>query len=86
MFLLLAVKPAIELNTKNFTTNEWLRFLRALPQHMTMEKMKELDEAFHFSTTGNSEILFAWLEHVINNNYKDSYPALKVFLTQNQMQ
>ncbi len=73
--------PAKSLNTKNYTTNEWLRFLRSLPKKITNEKMKELDDAFHFSTTGNSEILFAWLEHVIENGYKESYPALREFLT-----
>ena len=74
-------KQASALNTKNYTTNEWLRFLRSLPDTMTHEKMKELDSAFHFSSTGNSEILFAWLEHVIKNKYTDSYPVLRKFLT-----
>ena len=74
-------KKASALNTKNYTTNEWLRFLRLLPDQMTNDKMKELDSSFHFSTTGNSEILFAWLEHVIANKYSDSYPALREFLT-----
>jgi leukotriene-A4 hydrolase len=73
--------PAKSLNTKNYTTNEWLRFLRFLPNQISHEKMKELDDAFHFSTTGNSEILFAWLEHVIENKYKEAYPALREFLT-----
>ena len=43
--------------------------------------MKELDNAFHFSTSGNSEILFAWLLHVISNKYEINYPILKNFLT-----
>jgi leukotriene-A4 hydrolase len=73
--------PAKSLNTNNYSTNEWLRFLRSLPKNISHEKMKELDDAFHFSTTGNSEILFAWLEHVINNQYKESYPVLREFLT-----
>ena len=73
-------KQASSLNTKNYTTNEWLRFLRILPDQITIEKMKELDVAFHFSSTGNSEILFAWLEHVILNQYSDAYPALRNFL------
>jgi hypothetical protein len=71
----------MSLNTKNYTTNEWLRFLRSLPKEISYDKMKELDNTFHFSTTGNSEILFAWLEHVIENKYKDSYPTLRDFLT-----
>ncbi len=73
--------PASSLNTKNYTTNEWLRFMRSLPEKLSSEKMKELDNAFHFSTSGNSEILFAWLLHVISNKYEINYPILKYFLT-----
>jgi hypothetical protein len=72
--------PANKLETKNFTTSEWLRFLRALPDEMSDVQMNELDSAFHFSSSGNSEILFAWLEHVIASKYKPSYPALENFL------
>ena len=74
-------KAASALNTKNYTTNEWLRFLRSLPPQLSHKQMKELDDAFHFSSTGNSEILFAWLENVIANKYSDSYPVLRSFLT-----
>jgi len=74
-------KPASQLNTANYSTHEWLRFLRALPDSLSHEKMRELDEAFHFSMTGNSEIKFAWLEHVIASNYGASYKALRDFLT-----
>jgi aminopeptidase N len=73
-------KPAKSLQTKDYTTNEWLRFLRSLPSHMDHQRMKELDDTFHFTNTGNSEILFAWMEHVIRNKYSASYPALKNFL------
>lgn len=73
--------PASSLNTKNYTTNEWLRFMRSLPEILSHEKMKELENVFHFSTSGNSEILFAWLLHVISNKYEINYPILKNFLT-----
>jgi leukotriene-A4 hydrolase len=72
---------ASKLVTKNYSTYEWMRFLRSLPSSMTSQQMKDLDEAFHFSATGNSEILFCWLEHVISNEYKPNYPAVKNFLT-----
>lgn len=73
--------PTSSLNTKNYTTNEWLRFMRSLPEKLSHDKMKELDNTFHFSTSGNSEILFAWLLHVISNKYEINYPILKNFLT-----
>ncbi len=74
-------KPAASLNTQNYTTNEWLRFLRSIPDNLNQEQMADLDKTFKFTSTGNSEILFAWLEHVISSKYSPAYPALKSFLT-----
>ncbi len=71
-----------QLQTKNYTANEWLRFLRALPGKMSTEQMKSLDYTFHFTTSGNSEILFVWLTHVIANQYEPAYPALRSFLNE----
>ncbi len=71
---------AASLETSKYTTNEWLRFLGLLPEKLTHQQMKELDETFHFSQTGNSEILFAWLERVITNQYPENYPVLRKFL------
>lgn len=71
---------ANKLVTKDYSTFEWLRFLSLLPENLSNDKMKELDDAFHFTTSGNSEILFAWLEKAIQNNYDPAYPALKHFL------
>lgn len=73
--------PASSINTKSYTTNEWLRFLRSIPETLSQEQMTELDKAFKFTSSGNSEILFAWLEHVIGSKYAPAYPALKSFLT-----
>ena len=73
---------AQQLTTKGYSTYEWLRFIGLLPEKMTIFQMKDLDDAFHFTTSGNSEILFAWLEKSIENNYEAAYPALKEFLNQ----
>ncbi len=43
--------------------------------------MAELDGAFKFSETGNSEILNEWLLKAIANKYEPAYPALERFLT-----
>ncbi|MBN4051189.1 M1 family metallopeptidase [bacterium AH-315-M05] len=71
---------ATELNTKEWTTHEWLHFLRHLPSETSTEKMGELDKAFNFTHSGNSEILAAWFIHVINNKYTDAYNVLEKFL------
>jgi hypothetical protein len=72
--------PPSKLNVSGYSTDEWLRFLRFLPAKLSESQMKDLDDTFHFSTSGNSEILFAWLEHVIAGEYRKDYPAVKNFL------
>jgi aminopeptidase N len=73
--------PAKELHIDNWTTHHWLDFIRHLPSSMTHSQMAELDAAFGFTKTGNYEILCAWLQYVIANQYKPAYPTLKEFLT-----
>lgn len=72
---------ASELQTEAWTTHHWLHFLNQLPQPLTQSQMAELDRAFGFSDTGNSEILHDWLLHVIANQYEPGYAALEAFLT-----
>lgn len=72
---------ADDLNTKDWSTHEWLRFLRYLPASTTLGEMAALDRAFHFSDSGNSEILAQWLVASVKLGYKPAYPALERFLT-----
>ena len=51
-----------------------------MPESLSAEQMVELDEAHHFMETGNSEILFAWLMLVIQNEYEPGYETLEAFL------
>ena len=74
-------KAAKELSTAGWTTQHWLHFLGRLPDPVAKEKMADLDAAFGFSRSGNSEILSAWLLHAIKNRYEAAYPALETFLT-----
>jgi hypothetical protein len=43
--------------------------------------MADLDAAFHFSASGNAEILSAWLVKVIDSGFEPAYPTLERFLT-----
>jgi leukotriene-A4 hydrolase len=70
-----------QLQTDQWSTHEWLRFLRSLPDTITAERLADLDEAFGFTATGNSEMLFAWLRVAIRNRYEPAMPALERFLT-----
>jgi aminopeptidase N len=72
---------SLEAVQPGWTTAEWQAFLTALPHELTVAQMKTLDERFHLSRAGNSEILFAWLEHVVWARYTPSFPALEDFLT-----
>ena len=72
---------AASLSVGGWSTHEWLHFLRSLPADLTGAQMAELDAAFRFSESGNSEILHAWLHPVIATGYEAAYPALERFLT-----
>ena len=40
----------------------------------------DLDDAFHFTDSGNSEILHEWLMNAIEHKYEPAYDALERFL------
>src|SRR5690606_22977226 len=73
--------PAAQLETSDWTTHEWLHFLNSLPAELSGERMTALDEAFDFTHTRNSEVLFLWLRRSIQNRYEPAVPALQEFLT-----
>jgi leukotriene A-4 hydrolase/aminopeptidase len=72
---------ASQIQTKSWTTQEWLHFLTSLPQDLGASKMAELDKAFNLTTRGNSEIAFQWLLISIKNNYAPANSRLEEFLT-----
>ncbi|WP_338812913.1 M1 family metallopeptidase [Bernardetia sp. Wsw4-3y2] len=72
--------PAAQLDTKDWTYQQWLFFLRALPNQLSSQQMDELDKKFKFSETGNNEVLGEWLVKVAHNQYEKSYPQLRKFL------
>ena len=71
---------AAGLDAKEWSTHEWLHFLRHLPKEISEEKMADLDKTFDLSNSKNSEIIAAWFIHVIANNYHASYGKLEEFL------
>ncbi len=72
---------ASTLNTPKWTTHEWVHFLRALPDTVPANRLADLDNTFRLSPSGNSEILFAWLEIAIRNGHQPAFAALERFLT-----
>jgi hypothetical protein len=67
------------LPVKKWSTHETLHFLRGL-EKIDSKRMADLDRAFQFTGSGNSEILFEWLVLTIRHSYQAAYPRLEQFL------
>ena len=74
-----AGSKAVELDTRGFVTQQWLRFLGNLGP-TTAERLAELDQSFAFTRSGNSEILCSWLLLAIQNDYHAADRRLELFL------
>jgi len=79
---LAAGTPPGELATTGWVTQQWQHFLRNLPapSPVATHRLAALDAAFHFTESGNAEILFDWFQRAIAAEYKPAYPALERFL------
>ena len=73
--------PASSLPAGNWTTQEWLHFLRSIPDKVEAEKLHELDNVFQLTRSGNAEIAHQWLLMSVRNEYEPAYPRLEEFLT-----
>ena len=69
------------IQTAAWSTHEWLHFLKSMPDDLGPERMAQLDEAFHLTRSGNSEIVFQWLMMAVRGGYEAAYPRLEDFLT-----
>ncbi len=69
------------LQTASWSTQEWLHFLRALPDTISIDRLTDMDRAFRLTQSGNSEILFAWFQIAIRNRYEPAFAALEHYLT-----
>ncbi|HWB86647.1 MAG TPA: M1 family metallopeptidase [Bryobacteraceae bacterium] len=63
-------------DTRQWTTHHWLHFLRSLDH----PDMAELDRKYHFTQSGNSEIVHEWLLMAVHCNYAPAFPRLEQFL------
>lgn len=66
--------------TKEWTTFEWVHFLRFLPHELSIDQLNELDGQFHFTHSTNSEIQAEWYTIAIRNQYHDADPYIDSFL------
>jgi hypothetical protein len=69
-----------KIDGSQWSTQEWLQFLHSLPKTLSSANMHRLDAQWHFTQTGNDEILAQWLLMSVRNRYEPAYPALETFL------
>ncbi|MFZ4621630.1 MAG: M1 family metallopeptidase [Bacteroidota bacterium] len=72
--------PASKLVTEGWTTHHWLYFLRNIPDSIRLEKVIEMDYAFNFTRSGNSEILCEWFQRCIKADYETAFGPMRGYL------
>jgi leukotriene-A4 hydrolase len=80
--LITTVTTAKELNIKkeDWTTHEWIHFIRQIPAEADAAKMEMLDKEFNFSTCGNAEIMSEWYLISIQKGYDKINKPMETFL------
>lgn len=78
--LKLTAKSLKKLKTNDWTTQEWLYFLRALPKDLAPQQLQALQQNFDFNATKNSEIAHQWLLICITNDYQPAFSRLVDYL------
>jgi len=68
--------------TDQWTTHEWIHFIRSIDKTADVNLFKVLDTKYSFTHSGNSEIAAAWYEKAIHNGYyKQIVSDIESFLT-----
>jgi leukotriene-A4 hydrolase len=70
-----------KIDTSEWSTQEWLHFLRGLPEKLDAPRMRRLDSSWRLTKSANDEILDQWLLMSVRNGYQPAYPRLEEFLT-----
>ena len=78
-FMILGASSLKE-KTANWSTHEWLHFIKHLPKEITVIQLSDLDKVFNFSDSGNSEILALWFLQSIKSDYQPAFDNLEKFL------
>ncbi len=73
---------ASAINSSDWVTPQWLHFINLINDTLNQKQMSELDAAFAFTQSGNSEIKAAWFEKVIPNNYEGLGNTVEDFLVE----
>ena len=63
------VKQKISVSYHDFLVQEWQLFIRGIHKDTPPSRLKELEQQFHFSKSGNSEILCDWFVLAAQSKY-----------------
>lgn len=66
--------------TEQWVTQQWVHFIEGLGQTQPLDKLKQLDAAYHFTGTPNGEIAMRWYPLAIRSGDRDAWPAAGEFI------
>ena len=69
-----------KLVTNEWSTHEWVRFIDGLGETVPVEKLAQLDKAYHFTGTSNGEIAMRWYPLAIRSGYGEAQVAAGEFI------
>ncbi len=69
-----------QLDTKNWTAAEWMKFLNDIDNKATAAQLQELDKAFGLAKTSNNEVAFRFYRASVHAGYRGIRPNLEAFL------
>lgn len=73
-------RAASDLDTADWTTQEWLHFLEGMPETLPSEQLIALDSVFRFTGTRNGEFAMRWYPLAERSGYFEARPAMAEFL------
>jgi aminopeptidase N len=69
-----------QLDTKNWTALEWMKFLNDIDNKADAARLQELDAAFGLAKTGNNEVAFRFYRAAAHAGYRAVRPQMQAFL------
>jgi len=70
-------------STKGWTTQEWVHFVKNLPEDITVQQLSLIDDTFDLTNSSNSYIAMVWFEKSVGHNYHGNEVDVRIenFLT-----
>lgn len=72
----------LSMNTQDWSSHEWVYFIKNLPTDLSLESIVKLDNTFDFTHSGNAEILGVWYVICARTMYQPSFVPMSDFLIQ----